>query len=282
MAGHGVKQGGEPLPTARGGGHHRQAQPTRQQRKVGDDALFARLVHQINADHDARRDFGRLQNQVEVSLQTARVAHHDHGVGVGQAQEIPRHLFLRRMRQKGVGAGKVHKAVLPAMVCITALSQGDRFARPVAGVLVEPGQGVEDGGLSHVGIAGQRHREGVFVGGVVPAAGLDQNAPGIFFAQGNGGAADEIGRRVPARAAAAAFHQRPGDKADVLKPPPHGPLCRQAPHQPLLPTVQAAERHGFLMVVHICKPSFLRLWEGGTAPSTSIIAKPCQKVCRPL
>ena len=60
------------------------------------------------------------------------------------------------MRHQRISTRDVHHDVLAAFVGIAPLRVRDRFARPVAGMLVEPGQLVKNRAFSDIRVARQR------------------------------------------------------------------------------------------------------------------------------
>ena len=128
---HRVHQPLQSLPPARRCPHHRNAQPAGQGLQVHLDPLAPGLIHQVDAHHRPGRDLQGLEHQIQVSFQTGGVADHDGGVRPAEAEEIPGHLFLRRVGQQGVSTRQVHQDVVAAMAGVAALGVGHRLSGPV-------------------------------------------------------------------------------------------------------------------------------------------------------
>ena len=152
-----VEQGGERFLLSCRHAHDRHAELRLQPRQVNGDALAPRLVEQVHAHDQVRRHAAYLQREHERALQARRIAHDDHGVGLAAAHKVARDGLLRRVRAQGVCARNVHEKIVLPRRAAAAARAADGLARPVAGVLVHPGQGVEDGALADVRVACQRH-----------------------------------------------------------------------------------------------------------------------------
>ena len=88
---------------------------------------------------------------------SARGVHDDDGaVGLAEQQEVARDLFVLRRREQRVGARQVDELVADLVELEAAFGARDRLAGPVAGVLLEAGQRVEQRRLAGVRVAGQR------------------------------------------------------------------------------------------------------------------------------
>ena len=155
--GDGLHQLGQPLVVARRRRHHAHAQVAGQTPRVHLDATPARFVHQVEAHHGAIRDLEHLQHEIQVALEARGIHHHHRDVGLTEQQKVTRHLFVQTRRQQRVGTRQVHELVALVARGEGALGARDRLARPVAGVLSQPGERVEDGALAGIRVAGQRH-----------------------------------------------------------------------------------------------------------------------------
>ena len=74
-------------------------------------------------------------------------------IGLTEQEEVACDFFIGAGRLERVRAGQVHDLDAVPVVTEHALGAHDRLAGPVAGVLVQPGERVEEGGLAHVGEA---------------------------------------------------------------------------------------------------------------------------------
>jgi hypothetical protein len=151
-----LHQRGQPFAEAGGGRHDAHAEITREAAIVDLDATALRLVHQVQADHDAVRDLEHLQHDVQVAFEHRGIDDHDGHIRLAEEHEVARHLFVETRRQQRIGAGQVHQ--LEALVAVRKRPFGarHRLAGPVAGVLPEARERVEHGALAGVGIAGER------------------------------------------------------------------------------------------------------------------------------
>ena len=151
----GVEQLVDAHPVPRRAGDHRHPQFLLQPGRVDGDAVPAGLVHQVQEHHHPVGDAQYLQHEVQVALETGGVDHHHGDVGAPEEQEVARHLLVRAPRLQRVGARQVDELDARAAVGEGALGPHDGLARPVAGVLPQAGEGVEDGALADVGVAGE-------------------------------------------------------------------------------------------------------------------------------
>ena len=119
------------------------------------DAVPAGLVHQVQEHHRPVGDAQYLQDEMEIAFEAGGVDHRHGDVGPPEEQEVARHLFVGAARLQRVGARQVHELDAGASVGERALGSHDGLARPVAGVLPQAGQRVENGALADVGVAGE-------------------------------------------------------------------------------------------------------------------------------
>jgi hypothetical protein len=131
------------------------------------DAAALRFVHEVQADHDAVRDLEHLQHDVQVALEYGGIDHHDGHVGLAEQHEVARHLFVEARREQRVGARQVHQLEPFVAARKRPFGAGHGLAGPVAGVLPEARERIEDRALAGVGIPGERHH--VVVAGHVDA-----------------------------------------------------------------------------------------------------------------
>ena len=132
--------------------------------EVNLNALFCRLVQQVHTDYHRPRNLQNLQRQSQIPLQTGGVRYHQRDVRLSGQQIVPCDLLLGAAGVEGVGPGQIDQGVGFVVICIDACGGGYGLARPVAGVLVQMGQSVENRGLSNVRIACQgdgRPRRGI-------------------------------------------------------------------------------------------------------------------------
>ena len=156
---HSIHQRVKSLFAARTGSHHWHPQCRRKSRQIHPYPAFSGFVHQIDAHHNICGNFQRLQNQIQVAFQASGITDHHYRVWhptiLPEADKIPRDLLFCRMRHERIGTGNINQQVFPAVMCTAPLRTADRFTRPVAGMLIHTGQGIEYRAFTHVWIAGQ-------------------------------------------------------------------------------------------------------------------------------
>ncbi len=158
------------------------------------DVMPGCFIHEVDAYKYPGNQLDGLENQVEIPLQAGGVADDDGCVCPAGAEEVPGLFFFGGMRHKGIGSGEIGKYVVMASAVAEAQSVFHGFARPVAGVLFHSGEAVEKGAFAYVGIAGQGN--GFVAGGRL----FDEDFFPFCRADGDDGAADEIGAGVAGRA----------------------------------------------------------------------------------
>ena len=136
--------------------HHRHAQFARQMTLVNLDAMPLGFVDQVERDDHAVGDFQDLQRQVEVAFQAGRVDDDDRHVRLAEQDEVAGDFFVGAGRKQRIGARQIDQFVVLVAVVEAAFGAGDGLARPVAGMLAQPGQGVEDRALAGIRVARQR------------------------------------------------------------------------------------------------------------------------------
>ena len=142
---------------ARARTHARHAERIRQRGEIRPDAAALCLVHEVDADNGASGDLQNLQHEVQVALEAGRVADDDHGVRSAEAQKVARDLLFGGLGAERVRARNVHEHIRFSRKAAYALRAAHGFARPVPGVLAQPGERVEHGALAHVRVPGQRN-----------------------------------------------------------------------------------------------------------------------------
>ena len=122
---------------------------------VDREPVATRLVDEVERDHDPSGDLADLQHQRQVALQARRVHDHDDDVRLPEEQRVAGDVLVGAGGQQRVGAGQVDDPVAGTAVGEAALGARHRLARPVADVLAQTGQRVEDGALAGVRVARQ-------------------------------------------------------------------------------------------------------------------------------
>lgn len=151
-----LQQRVKPFAAARRRPHDRDAQLPFQRMQIDLDLHFFCLVKQIHTDDQLRRQLHQLQNQMQIPFETGRVAHRDHALRLPAADELRRHPLLLRAAGERVGTRQIDQHIPLRLVFKRSLRDGDRFPRPVSGVLLPSGQRVEDRALSDIRVSGQR------------------------------------------------------------------------------------------------------------------------------
>jgi len=148
-----------PFAPAGHGRYHRHSELRLEPLDIDRDSVPTGLVHQVEADDHSIGDRERLQEQVQVPLEPSRVDH-DHGdVRAAEEEEVSRDLFIDRTRLEGVRPRQVDDLDPLALVREGALRAHDRLPGPVAGVLAQAGECVEDRALPRVRVPGEGHED---------------------------------------------------------------------------------------------------------------------------
>ena len=137
-----------------GDGHHRNAERLTHLPHVDGAAVGVDLVHHVQGQDHGRPQLQELQCQVEVPLDVGGVHDVDDAVGLLVQDEIPGDDLLLGVGPQGVDAGEVHHCGVLHPPDLAGLPV-HRDAGEVAHMLVGARQGVEEGGLAAVLVAGQ-------------------------------------------------------------------------------------------------------------------------------
>ena len=150
-----------PQPLVLRGDHRDDGQPQGSLEDVRLDPhpLHLGHIHHVEPHHHRYRQAEEFGHQVEVALQGGGVHDGHHHVGPLPDDEVAGDPLLRRVGRQAIGARQVHDAHEKAVVVVRPHLLLNGLARPVAHVLVQTGQHVEDGRLAHVGLAGQGNRD---------------------------------------------------------------------------------------------------------------------------
>ena len=137
--------------------------------------MAASLIHQVEAHDDAISNLENLEDQIQIALQTCGIDD-DHGdIRLPKQDEVTGDLFVRTACLQGVGTRQIDDLDLAAVVLEHPFSASDGLAWPVAGVLPQPGQRIEDGTLAGVWVTSQCHE-------VIPAAWVESQLHQLFAA----------------------------------------------------------------------------------------------------
>ena len=135
--------------------HHLAAQLTGQFRDVDPVAALAHDINHVDGNDHRDAQLGQLSGQVQVTLQVGAVDDVQDGIRTLCDQVVTRHHFLQRVGGQGVNTGQVgnNDVIVPLQLAFLLLH---RNAGPVPDELIGAGQGVEQGCLAGVGVAGER------------------------------------------------------------------------------------------------------------------------------
>ena len=114
------------------------------------------LVKQIHAEDTPVRQLQHLEHQEQIALQAGGVPQHQDAVGLLTPEIFGGNPLLLRPGAEGICAGQIHQPVGPPLIAVAALGHSHSFSRPIAGMLAEPRQGIEQGALPHIGVSHQR------------------------------------------------------------------------------------------------------------------------------
>ncbi len=149
-----------PVAAAGAGPHHRYAQQRRKPGQIQGDAMLFCFIQQVHHHHYPGKQGHDLQGQGQCTLQTAAVAENDHNIRFVGKDKFPGNALFFGHGRQGICTGGIHQCDLPAVQPGGAPGAGYGLARPVSGVLAQPGQGVEQGAFAHVGVARQPQHQG--------------------------------------------------------------------------------------------------------------------------
>jgi hypothetical protein len=126
---------------------------------VDPDALLLRHVQHIHRDDDRTPEEQELRKQVEAPLEGGGVRQQDDDIRSLVDDEIPGYPLLFRKRGQAVGPGEIDDPKLHSVRRVGALFLFHGFSGPIAYVLRQAGQDVENGRFPGVGLAHQGHEE---------------------------------------------------------------------------------------------------------------------------
>ena len=138
------------------GRHHRHTQFSLEHEGFQSDPLTTRFVHEIHANNRAVGNLQYLENKVQVALKHRRIAHDHRAIRLTKQHEIARDLFVNAVRQQGVRPWQIDQLETLPPVSERPFRARHGLARPVARVLAQAGQAVENRALARVGVPRQR------------------------------------------------------------------------------------------------------------------------------
>ena len=126
--------------------------------QIEGDVLFLSFIHQINTDDDIGGHLENLKDEIQVSLQCGRIADDDCHRRLVKADEFAGDRFFRTVGDQRIRSRQIDQRVVLIAITRHPFGQGDRFSRPVAGMLLHAGQFIEYRTFSDIGIAGQGYQ----------------------------------------------------------------------------------------------------------------------------
>ena len=179
------------LPSGGGHRHHGDAHGLLEDLGLHLDALLLGDVHHVEGDDDGGGEEEELGHEVEVPLEGGRVHDGHDEVGLLAQDKVPGYELLLGVGREGIGARQVHDRILGVMVGEGARLLLDGLAGPVAHVLIEAREKVEDRGFADVRLAREGYREAAFGFGFGRLSlATDADALGLAVAKGDLGAAE--------------------------------------------------------------------------------------------
>ena len=145
----------QPLAAPGGDANHRNAQALFQPGQVDGDMPLFRLVQEVDTEQGFGTGLQHLHDQQQSTFQTGGITDHYRRIRFGKTEKVPCHSLFGTPGTERIGAGQIGKQNGLAAADSCADGAGYGFSCPVPGVLVQPGEGVEHGGLSHIGHSGK-------------------------------------------------------------------------------------------------------------------------------
>ena len=133
--------------------HDRHAQPPLEFGHIDLDALRAHIVHKAERHDHGQAKRNELQRQIQVALDVGRIHDVENAVQLVGQHILARDDLLLRIGRERIDARQVDDVHAHAIVADVAGLAVDRYARPVADMLVGAGQAVEQRGLAAVRVA---------------------------------------------------------------------------------------------------------------------------------
>ena len=147
------------LPLAAHGGNHGYAQMRLQSLGVQGQAQLPGNVYHVQRQHDGAPQLHELKGEQQAALQIGGIHHVHDDIGLLVEQKVARYALLGREGGQRIRAGQVHDFdPLPGMAVVAAFFI-DGYAGVVGNVLLQAREGVEQGGLAGVLLAGQGDQE---------------------------------------------------------------------------------------------------------------------------
>ena len=136
-----------------GHGDHRRSQHLRKTVQVDLHTPLLHDVHHVQGDDHGLPQLQKLQGQIKVSFQGRCVHHVDDHIHLIRKDVVPGDLLLHGVGGQGIGPRQIHKADLLPLEAEASLHLLHGHTGPVCHLQLCSGIGVEQGGLSTVGIS---------------------------------------------------------------------------------------------------------------------------------
>lgn len=200
------------------------------------DALGLGDIDHVGGDHQRGIEKEQLGDEVEVAFQGGGVHEDDNDVGPFLDDEVPGYPLLLRGGGQAVGPRQVDDPDLVRVSDMQTFLPLHGLARPVADMLRQPGEHVEDSGLPDVGLARQGHEEAPALRlrhhfAKFRAGGAYQDVLGLAAAQRQPGVRGHDDD--PAAAVAQELHPYPRDDPHAGKADGEGPSPGNRADDPL-------------------------------------------------
>ncbi len=125
--------------------------------RVDPDPLVLGHIDHVHGHDNGGAEQQQFRKEIEASFRRRGIDQKDNHVGAGFDDEVPGDAFLFRQGRQAVRAGKVDDPHFHALGDVGALFFFHRLSRPVAHMLRQSGEDVENRRLSHIGLTGQGH-----------------------------------------------------------------------------------------------------------------------------
>jgi hypothetical protein len=140
-----------------GGKDNRDPQFPSQRTVIDRYSLSLSLVDKIDANDRFVCDPENLKDEIKIPLQARCIDDHNRNIRPAEKDEVPRYLFIRARSHQRIRSRKIHHLVLATIRGKRTLCTRNSLAWPIARVLPETCQIVEDRALPDIWIPGERY-----------------------------------------------------------------------------------------------------------------------------
>ena len=159
-------------------GHHRDAERRLEYVRLHMDAVLLGDVKHVQSQNQRLPHRQQLRHQIEIAFQRRRVDHGDDDVGLLADQVVARQPLFLRVGGQAIGSRQIDETERGSIVTVRAGLLLHRFARPVADMLAQAREHIEDSGFPHVGLTDERHGE-------LPGGRDGGRVPGVMACRGD-------------------------------------------------------------------------------------------------